>query len=65
MNRKYLTLALLSILSLAAVSCSYNEEPSRTTDATTTYVTPKGELPSAEEREYVEQVIKEYNESIK
>ena len=65
MNRKKLSLALLALGLLAAVSCTYDEQPARTTDATTSYVTPKGELPTAQEKEYVQSLIDEYNKSIK
>ena len=66
MNKKKYALVLMAVaVVLTAVSCSYDEEPARTTDATTSYVTPKGELPTAEEKEYVQMLINEYNESIK
>lgn len=65
MNRKKVSLALLALSLLAAVSCTYDEQPARTTDATTSYVTPKGEIPTADERAYVQSLIDEYNKSIK
>lgn len=66
MNKKKIILPALLLLLLSAVTgCSYKEEPDRTNDATTSYVTPKGDLPSAEERAYVQALVDEYNKSIK
>lgn len=50
---------------LVAGSCSYNELPPKTDDITTSYVLPKGELPSAEEKAAVAAAKAEYEESIK
>lgn len=66
MNKKRIVaVVLLTIVLLLAVSCTYDEQPARTNDATTSYVTPKGELPTAQEKEYVQSLIDEYNKSIK
>ncbi len=68
MNRKkhiFAKVLCAAAVLLSAVSCSYKEEPDRTTDASTTYVTPQGELPTQEERSHVQALIDEYNTYIK
>ncbi len=65
MNRKRFVLPALLLCLLAVTGCSYKEEPDRTNDATTNYVTPRGDLPSAEERAYVQALVDEYDESVK
>lgn len=62
--------AIFAAISLAIVffscsSCSYEKLPPKTSDANTSYVTPKGELPSSEEKQYVESVKREYDEHTK
>lgn len=68
MNRKkhiFAPAAIITAVLMTTASCSYQEEPERTTDATTTYVTPKGELPTSEEKAYVQDLVNEYNEYIR
>lgn len=68
MNRKkniFAKVLCAAAVLVSAVSCSYEEEPGRTTDATTTYVTPKGDLPTQEERALVQDLVNEYNTYIK
>lgn len=46
-------------------SCSYDKLPPKTKDASTKYLLPEGEVPSPEEREELQSIRKEYEESIK
>lgn len=61
MKRIIIIFAVISALS----ACSYNELPPKTDDITTSYVLPKGELPTAAEKNEVAAVKAEYEESIK
>ena len=58
---------IIYILSSAALlaGCSYDELPPKTDDITTSYVLPKGEEPSDEEKAFVAAAIAEYEASIK
>ena len=60
-KRMIVIFAVITVLS----ACSYNELPPKTDDITTSYVLPKGELPSAEEKAAVAAAKAEYEESIK
>lgn len=61
MKRIIIIFAVISALS----ACSYNELPPKTDDITTSYVLPKGELPTAAEKNEVAAAKAEYEESIK
>lgn len=45
--------------------CSYNELPPKTSDASKSYIKPKGEIPTAAEREEVKAIKAEYEAAIK
>ena len=56
---------IIAILAVALVSacvcgCTYNELPPKTSDASKSYIKPKGEIPTAEEREVVKAIKAEY-----
>lgn len=56
---------IIAILAVALVSacvcgCTYNELPPKTSDASKSYIKPKGEIPTAEEREAVKAIKAEY-----
>ena len=55
------------ILTAAAVltGCAYDELPPKTDDITTSYVLPKGEEPSAEEKQIAAEAVAEYQEAMK
>lgn len=57
----YLCCAFAATLAVLA-SCSYSELPPKTDDATTTYVLPKGEVPTAAESTLANEIKNEYNE---
>ena len=45
--------------------CAYNELPPKTDDITTSYVLPKGEIPTSAERSAVASAKAEYENAIK
>lgn len=45
--------------------CSYEKQPPKTEDADTSYVLPKGQIPTDEETAAVEAARKEYNDHTK
>lgn len=56
---------IIAILAVALVGtcvcgCTYNELPPKTSDASKSYIKPKGEIPTAEEREVVKAIKAEY-----
>lgn len=60
---------IIAILAVALVSacvcgCTYNELPPKTSDASKSYIKPKGEIPTAEEREVVKAIKAEYKAAI-
>ena len=58
---------IIYILSATALiaGCSYNELPPKTDDITTSYVLPKGEIPTDAERETAAAAKAEYENAIK
>jgi len=55
---------LLSCLT-CAVSCTYESEPPKTEGAASTYVLPKGEVPSADEKAVADAAKTEYENYLK
>ena len=53
------------MLFVALCGCSYNELPTKTDDITTSYVLPKGELPSADEKAVANAAKQEYESALK
>lgn len=60
-------LIFISILTFSVLvsSCSYDELPPKTDDATSNYVLPKGEVPTAAEQQEVSNIRTEYNNATK
>ena len=58
-------IVLLLTISVALYGCSYNELPAKTDDITTSYVLPKGELPSADEKSLANSAKQEYDAALK
>ena len=56
---------LILMLFVALCGCSYNELPTKTDDITTSYVLPKGELPSADEKAVANAAKQEYESALK
>lgn len=52
-------------MSLAAClcSCTYEEQPPKTTDSDSNYILPAGEVPNAEEIEFVNAARMEYEDA--
>lgn len=48
------------MVSACVCGCTYNELPPKTSDASKSYIKPKGEIPTAEEREAVKAIKAEY-----
>ena len=67
MRTKRNIIAILAVLGLAAsvCSCGYNELPPKTSDASKSYIKPKGEVPTQAERDEVNAVRAEYQAAIK
>lgn len=56
---------LLTVAFAALSGCSYDELPPKTDDITTSYVLPKGTIPSAEEKAAVAAAKEEYEQFLK
>ena len=59
-------IAILATVFVASAlcGCSYNELPPKTSDASKSYIKPKGEIPTAAEREEVKAIRAEYEAAI-
>ncbi len=66
MNTKRNIFAILVAVFVGATlcGCSYNELPPKTSDASKSYIKPKGEIPTAAEREEVNAIKAEYEAAI-
>lgn len=53
---------VLSVLCLGG--CSYSEQPPKTTDSSSNYVLPKGEIPSQEDLDEVKVLQAEYDNAV-
>ena len=67
MNTKRNIIAILVavIVGTTLCGCSYNELPPKTSDASKSYIKPKGEIPTAAEREEVKAIKAEYDAAVK
>lgn len=52
-------------MGLSLCGCKYNELPPKTSDASKSYIKPKGEVPSKEESDEVKAIRAEYAAAIK
>lgn len=62
-SRKIFHTFAVTALVAGICSCSYEEQPPKTTDSDSNYVLPAGEIPSAEETEIVNAVRMEYEDA--
>lgn len=67
MRTKRNIIAILAVFSLglSLCGCKYNELPPKTSDASKSYIKPKGEVPSKEESDEVKAIRAEYEAAIK
>lgn len=59
-KRTILYIFVASVLSVSISSCTYDEQPEKTRGSNSSYVLPRGEIPSAEEIDIVSEVREEY-----
>ena len=66
MNTKRNVIAILVAVFVGATlcGCSYNELPPKTSDASKSYIKPKGEIPTAAEREELKAIRSEYEAAV-
>lgn len=67
MRTKRNIIAILAVTSvgLSLCGCKYNELPPKTSDASKSYIKPKGEVPSKEESDEVKAIRAEYEAAVK
>ena len=63
--RNIIAILATIIVASSLCGCSYDELPPKTSDASKSYIKPKGEIPTAAEREEVKAIRAEYEEAIK
>lgn len=66
MRTKRNIIAILAAFIVGATlgGCSYNELPPKTSDASKSYIKPKGEIPTAAEREELKAIRAEYEAAV-
>lgn len=64
-NRKIIAILSLVCLGASLCGCKYNELPPKTSDASKSYIKPKGEVPTQAERDEVKAIKAEYEEATK
>lgn len=67
MTTKNNTISILAIVFAGVIlcSCGYKELPPKTSDASKSYIKPKGEIPTQAERDEVKAIQTEYEEATK
>lgn len=63
-NKKYI-IALLAAGCIGLSGCGYSELPPKTSDASKSYIKPKGEIPTKEETDEVKAIKAEYEAAVK
>lgn len=64
-KRKIIAILSLACLGASLCGCMYNELPPKTSDASKSYIKPKGEVPTQAERDEVKAIKAEYEEATK
>ncbi len=64
-KKNIITIFALLVMGLIASGCKYNELPPKTSDASKTYIKPKGEVPTQAERDEVKAIKAEYEDAVK
>ena len=63
-KRNIFAILVAAIVGTTLSGCSYNELPPKTSDASKSYIKPKGEIPTAAERDEVKAIKAEYEAAI-
>ena len=63
-KRNIIAILATFIVGATLCGCSYNELPPKTSDASKSYIKPKGEIPTAAEREELKAIRAEYEAAI-
>lgn len=63
-KRNIIAILAAFIVGATLCGCSYNELPPKTSDASKSYIKPKGEIPTAVEREELKAIRAEYEAAV-
>lgn len=63
-KRNIIAILATFIVGATLCGCSYNELPPKTSDASKSYIKPKGEIPTAAEREELKGIRAEYEAAV-
>ena len=63
-KRNIIAILATFIVGATLCGCSYNELPPKTSDASKRYIKPKGEIPTAAEREELKAIRAEYEAAV-
>ena len=63
-KRNIIAILAAFIVGATLCGCSYNELPPKTSDASKSYIKPKGEIPTAAEREELKAIRAEYEAAV-
>ena len=63
-KRNIIAILATFIVGATLCGCSYNELPPNTSDASKSYIKPKGEIPTAAEREELKAIRAEYEAAV-
>ncbi len=63
-KRNIIAILASAIICANLCGCSYNELPPKTSDASKSYIKPKGEIPTAAEREELKAIRAEYEAAV-
>lgn len=61
--KKIIIFVSIVAMSLGISACSYEQQPPKTTDSSSNYVLPTGEVPNADELLIVKAARKEYDDA--
>lgn len=61
--KKIIIFVSIVAMSLGISACSYEQQPPKTTDSSSNYVLPSGEIPNEEDIEIINAIRLEYSEA--
>ena len=64
-NKNIIAILAFAVLGVSVCSCGYKELPPKTSDASKSYIKPKGEITTQEERDAVKAAKAEYDAAVK